>query len=162
MLYEVITRLLDKQDLKLFGMQLDDIALDEIEQAVTKNQLVKVCKAYTGVNGCLHIDITQREPLVRVIEQSGKSFYLDRKGNVLNTTTGFSPHVLVISGYVRSGLNVGQPINVFQLPESKQKTRLLDLLELATFIDSEEFWKAQIVQVYCNASGEYELIPRVA
>jgi cell division protein FtsQ len=35
------------------------------------------------------------------------------------------------------------------------------LLEMADLIQSDPFWDSQIVQVYVNGKGEYELIPRV-
>jgi cell division protein FtsQ len=38
---------------------------------------------------------------------------------------------------------------------------LQEILEFSTYLSDHPFWKAQIVQVYVDRKGEYELIPRV-
>ncbi|MCC6689974.1 MAG: hypothetical protein IT235_00435, partial [Bacteroidia bacterium] len=43
----------------------------------------------------------------------------------------------------------------------RKSTLVDDLFELAKYITADEFWKAQIEQVYVNADNELELIPRV-
>ena len=86
----------------------------------------------------------------RIIESNGKGFYLDRKGNVLNLSDRFSPHVLVFNGHIRTDLRVGQPTNVLELPNEAANLQIKEIFELATYIDSDELWKSQFVQVYLN------------
>jgi cell division protein FtsQ len=36
-----------------------------------------------------------------------------------------------------------------------------DIIAMASYIAGDPFWNAQIVQVYVNREGEFELVPRV-
>jgi cell division protein FtsQ len=156
-----IIRRIQNEGIKYLGLKLKEIELEEIENVIMRNQLVQECKAYTGINGTLHIDILQREPLVRVIEAENRSYYIDREGNVLNLSSHFTPHILVVNGRIRTSLRIGQPINIYQTDSTRTGQLLRDILELAQFIQNDDFWKAQIVQVYVNKDGEFELIPRI-
>ncbi|MCK4747011.1 MAG: hypothetical protein KAT15_08250, partial [Bacteroidales bacterium] len=50
--------------------------------------------------------------------------------------------------------------NIFPVNESNGKI-MEDLLKMAGYIQSDPFWNSQIVQVYVNRKGEFELVPRV-
>ena len=156
-----IIELLERNHVGYLGVPLSKIKLEAIEDIILRNQIVRECKAYTGVNGTLHIDISQRTPYVRIIEQNGKGYYLDPEGNVLNLSPRCSPLVLVVNGYIQSSIKVGQPINVHNLPESKNNVKIREIFELTSYIHGNKLWNAQFLQVYVNKSGEFELIPRV-
>jgi cell division protein FtsQ len=156
-----IRRVIDHKGIKYLGLPLHSIDLVSIEEAVRKNQLVKECKAFTGVKGTLQVEILQRQPLVRVIEASGRGYYIDRDGNVLNLSSRYTPHILVVNGRFNTMLKIGEPANVLKIADSRSNRLLKDIYELAIFIENNKLWQAQIVQVYVNKSGEFELIPRV-
>lgn len=157
---DVVT-LLEKNDIEYLGVPLFKVDLDNIEKVVCSNQIIKSCKAYIGINGTLRVEINQRDPFVRIIEKSGKGYYLDREGNVLNLSERFTPHVLVVNGNLRSSVRVGSPANVLRLEDKGQNKKLREIYELAQYIDGHEFWRSQILQLYINAKGEYEMVPRV-
>ncbi len=156
-----IAKMIDQNNIKYLGVPLCEIDLEAIEKVVSRNQLIEECKAYTGINGSLHIEIIQRQPLARIIEAGGRSYYIDQKGNILNLSSHYSPHILVINGRFSTSLPVGKPLNVLRLGESGSGKLLRDIFELATYIESHELWNAQIVQVYVNNKHEFELVPRV-
>ena len=156
-----IVNLLEKEGISYLGIPLFRIDLDVIEGTIEMNQIVKSCKAYTGVNGTLHVDISQRTPYVRIIEKNGKGYYLDREGNILNLSSRYSPLVLVVNGNIRSSVKVGQPVNVNALPDSKNNKKLKEIFELTSYLRDNELWNSQFVQIYVNQSGEFEMVPRV-
>ena len=156
-----INKLLEAKDITYLGVPLHQLDLDAIEIAIHSNQIVKNCKAYTGINGTLHVDISQRTPYVRIMEQSGKGYYLDKEGNVLNLSPRYSPHVLVVNGYIRSSVRVGQPMNVLNLPDTRDDNKLREIYELTSYINRNELWNSQFLQIYVNNSGEFELVPRI-
>jgi cell division protein FtsQ len=158
---EDITDLLSNKKIEYLGVPLREINLDEIEQIVCYNQAVKECKVYTGINGVLYVDIDQREPFVRIIDRKGQGYYLDREGNVLSLSNRFTPHVLVVNGYINSPFKIGNPVNVLKLGEDARNQRIKDIYELSLFISQNPLWEAHIEQVYINRSGEYELVPRI-
>jgi cell division protein FtsQ len=152
---------LELNNMKYLGITLNKIDLDTIEKIICENQIVSNCNAYTSINGILHVDIRQRTPFVRIIEKNGKGYYLDEEGNVLNLSRYYSPHVLVVNGYINTSVKVGQPVNVLELPVNGQNSKLKEIYELTSYIHSSQLWDAQILQVYVNKSGEYELVPRI-
>jgi cell division protein FtsQ len=158
---EDIVKIINKQGINYLGVRLNEISLDKIEQVVHTNQAVKECKAYTGINGVLHIDIDQREPFVRIIDSRGQGYYLDKEGNVLSLSNRFTPHVLVVNGFISARFKVGTPVNVLKLGDERWQKQLKEIFELSTFIAQDELWNAHIEQVYVNKSGEYELVPRI-
>lgn len=156
-----ILKMLDKNNIKYKGIPLTKIDLNKIERAVKVNQIIDECKAYTGVNGILHVEITQRDPMVRIIDKSRQGYYLDKEGNVINLSQRAAPHVLVVNGYIRSPFKIGKPVNINTLNDSLAMKKFKDICTLVSFINSVDFWNAQIVQIYVNSDNEFELIPRV-
>ncbi len=156
-----IHKIIERNGINYLGIPLNEIDLTGIEDAVSTNQLIKECKAYTGINGTLQVEILQRQPLVRVIEASGRGYYIDREGNILNLSSRYTPHILVVNGRFNTSIKIGEPVNVLKLDDSKSNRLLKDIYELSVFIENNELWHAQIVQVYVNTSHEYELIPRI-
>jgi cell division protein FtsQ len=158
---EDILKILDKSKIKYLGEHINAINLNKIEQTVKSNQIISECKAYTGINRTLHIEVTQREPLVRIFDKQGRSYYIDKDGNILNLSRRYAPRVLVVNGNIRTPFIVGKPANIHSLRDSTAAKKLLDICTLVNFINNEDFWNAQIVQIYVNHDEEFELIPRV-
>jgi cell division protein FtsQ len=156
-----ILKMLEKNKIKYIGVKLNVINLNKIEQIVKSNQIIEECRAYTGINRTLHIEITQRDPLVRIIDKQGQGYYIDKEGNILNLSRRYAPRVLVVNGNIRTPFRVGKPANINALHDSIAAKKLQDICTLVNFINNEDFWNAQIVQVYVNHDGEFELIPRV-
>jgi cell division protein FtsQ len=156
-----ILNVLSRNNIKYKGIPLTKIDLNKIEHAVKANQIVDECRAYTGVNGILHIEITQRHPIVRIFDKGRQGYYIDREGNVLNLSQRAAPHVLVVNGYIRSPFKIGKPVNINTLNDSLAMKKFKDICTLVNFINEEDFWNAQIVQIYVNKDNEFELIPRV-
>ena len=79
-----------------------------------------------------------------------QGFYLDRDGVMLPLSEQFTPLILLASGNIPS-------------PEvdGKLGVRLMEIHRFSSFLSDHPFWKEQIVQIYVNRKGEYELIPRV-
>jgi cell division protein FtsQ len=152
---------LKKNNIKYKGIPLSKIDLNKIEKLVKVNQLIDECKAYTGVNGILHIEITQREPIVRIIDKNLQGYYLDKEGNVLNLSRRAAPHVLVVNGNIRSPFKIGSPVNINSINDSLAMNKFKDICTLVNYINEEKFWSAQIEQIYVNKDNEFELIPRV-
>jgi cell division protein FtsQ len=156
-----IVRLLDKRGVKYLGVPLSKINLVQVENIVTGNQIVKYCRAYTGENGSLNIEIVQRDPLVRIFDGRGFGYYIDREGDIETLSTRFSPRVLVVNGNIQTPFTIGKAVNVRDLGSSTEEQKLKDIFVLAGYITGNKLWNSQIVQVYVNRENEFELVPRV-
>jgi cell division protein FtsQ len=112
----------------------------------------------------LHVEIRQKTPFVRVFNRYGQGYYLDRLGNVIPVSGSFSPFVMVASGFIAEPFTIGKTLNIFEVKHDSLPRSLhtiYDVYKLAEFITADEFWNAQIEQIYVNNHYEFELIPRV-
>ena len=140
------------------GDQLCEVELRNIEEKIIKIPGVKRVEAYVFISGELVIDIRQRRPIVRIINASGTSFYIDESGDPMPLSNYCFAKVPVITGIFEESANS----NVFQFTEKHKKQSLLDeMYAVALCIDGNDFWRNQIVQIYVNQNKEFEMIPRV-
>ncbi|MFT5749200.1 MAG: cell division protein FtsQ [Ancylomarina sp.] len=125
----------------IIGTQATKIDKEHLERVINKIPSVKNTEVFTSLEGCLHLDIEQRKPVVRLLK--GKGFYIDEEGKRMPLSSSYTSRVLVVSGHI------------------KDKTIESDLMPLVNFITKDEFWSSQINQIYVDSNSEYILIPRV-
>jgi cell division protein FtsQ len=158
---EDVLNILEKKNIHFLGEPLSTIDLTNLEKGILDNQIVKDCRAYTGTNGLLYIDLNQREPFVRIIDRKGDGYYIDVEGNILELSKRFTPHVLVVNGDINTPFRIGEAVNVNNLGNSNSEQIIKDIYELTRYINQDELWNSQFVQIYVTKSGEFELVPRV-
>lgn len=137
---------------ELVGMRLDSLDLHAIETSIQRNPFVASAQAYIDMQGRLSIEVSQREPVLRVVNQYMESFYLDQDARVMPTSKQYSAAVLVASGQINDRPAPGASV---------YSERLQQLFELNQFIRNDDLLNALFVQIYVNGKGEFELIPRV-
>ncbi len=148
----------------LVGKRIKDINLEKLEKIVNEIKYVAKGDVYTTLRGNLEITVTQRKPVVRIINRKNQSFYIDREGVPFPLGEEYSSRVLVASGNIKEPLNDTTKLYGYEdftelnieNPPVLQKVYLL-----ATYINSNDFLKAQIEQIYVNKNTEFELVPKV-
>ena len=134
--------------------------LKEIERSIQGLSATKNVEVYAYNNGELHINIKQRNPIARVLVKNGYlSYYIDEDGKVMSLSDTYVARVPVFNGYIKYGDHY-KSIKDLSVHDPSDKT-LDEIYQLANIINKDEFFRSQIVQVYINKQGEYELIPRV-
>jgi cell division protein FtsQ len=142
---------------RLAGKFFDEINLQDIEDRVRGIKYIERAEVYATVEGELVVDIYQRKPAVRIIDRSGQGYYIDREGYIIPLSPNYSPYLIVVNGAI--GERYRRVKNINEL--DPQNNLLADICKLVKYIQSDKFWEAQIVQIYVNGKGEFELIPRV-
>ena len=138
------------EGLQLQGYPLKEINTRELENLLEKNPYIKGAEVSTDVSGRMEIRLKQTIPLVRIMPDGREGFYLDAEGEVLPLSEKFVPHIFLVSGNItRNGGTEGG---------GKQ---LEEIYRFCNYVGAHPFWSEQIVQLYVNRRGEYELIPRV-
>ncbi len=127
----------------ILGSEENDINTENMELFFEKHPAINNCEVYYTLGGVLHVEVEQKEPVLRVFDGSAKSYYLDMDGLKMPLSLKHTAHVLVANGNIR---------------KLKKQS---DLFDLALFISNDLFWKAQIEQIYVNNRGEFILAPRV-
>ncbi len=153
-----IFSLVQNDNSKLLGEMIGNIDVEVIEKRVSEIRELESVEAYRTVDGVLHIDADQRDPVMRVITSFGNSYYIDNSGVIIQHKPGFAPRLIVVSG------NVSIPDNSISSGsldfENSGKT-VKEIYDLVTFINGNTFWRSQVEQIWVNQKNEFELIPRV-
>jgi cell division protein FtsQ len=129
---------------------VDEIDLKVLEAKLEKNIWIDNVELFFDKNAVLHIDVTERTPLMRVFKQNGSSFYFDSKNLVLPLSNDYSAKVPVFTGFSNN--------TSFS---AKDSALLQPMNVLATFIVNNEFWMAQLQQINIVSDNQFELIPTI-
>lgn len=160
---DIQTLLLDRGD-TLVGQSLSSINYEELEQLIMKNPVIEDAEVYADLHGKLNVKVKQRTPLVRVFNNLGESFYIDEYGQLMPLSEKFTSRVIVANGFIKDSYHNAYAANLNEVAnvDSLSKTTLLDDIYLiAKRFENDEFWSAQIQQIYVDENQEIVLIPRV-
>lgn len=146
---------------EILGYPISGINTRRLEEKLDKLSYVRKAELYSNLDGVLYIDIHQRKPVVRIITRSQNTYYLDKEGYILPAVRDFAPYILIANGYFSEGKELNSAANLEDLAGNSAYREWQDVLELAKYLNGNEMWKSQIVQLYYNRSGDFELIPRV-
>ncbi|MEE4177957.1 MAG: hypothetical protein V2I46_10640 [Bacteroides sp.] len=144
------------------GQQLPEGKLGQIESVVTGIPYIENASVFQTIDGDLNITITQRQPIIRVINSHNQSYYLDRKGSMMPLSQEYTARVLVATGHIHAGYSPLMDLREEKKPEeiSTNERILRELFHLANFIENDPFWNAYIDHIYVTQNGQFELTPK--
>jgi cell division protein FtsQ len=145
----------------LVGKRLADINLNEVEQMLVSYDHIAKAEVFTSLNGNLNIKITEREPVLRIINKRNESFYMDNEGELFPLSEISSVRVPVASGNISATENDTVTIENLDKMDVSEMTNMQKLYIINKYIQKDSFLQAQIEQIYINKSNEFELIPKV-
>jgi len=96
----------------------------------------------------LHVSVFERQPIARVFNTAGNSFYIDSAGYQLPLLETYTAKLPVVTGFT-AAKKLGR----------RDSTTLQGLKELVRVITKDEFWNAQVGQIDITPEGKFELIP---
>jgi len=126
------------------------IDVGRVGRVVSQDPFILHADAFVDANNVLNIKVIQREPMLRIIDENGLNYYLDKTGFRIPPSKYFAARVPVATGTI-------PPYSVDFL--DKKKYVLKDLFLLTQRILKDEFLSAMVQQIYVNAGGEFTLIP---
>ena len=145
------------------GKPLSSINMALLEKIINGNAFVARAEVFSTVDGKLTIEVIQRNPVLRIINNSNESFYIDDQGVFMPLSDKYTANVTVANGLIPNTF-AEKKIRTFIPEEADDTTNHLTLLEklysLNTYITGHEFWNAQVEQIYINSDLEIELVPR--
>ncbi|HUH17897.1 cell division protein FtsQ [Albibacterium sp.] len=150
---EDIDQLLMKEHGEILGKTLATLPIHEIEGDLQAIPFIEEARVNVDMNGVMTINIKQREATLRVINVRGEDFYIDENAIKFPLSKHYAPNVLVANGNIveEFGSNA----------DSIQTSLLTDIFRTAEFIQADSLWDDQIEQLYVNANGAIEMVPRV-
>lgn len=137
----------------MVGRDLNEINIHKLENALKANPFIEFAKVYADMTGIIHVQIRQREPVIRVVNMANLHFYIDANGYKIPLSDNYTAKVLVASGFIEED---------FSGRVDTLKTQLLrDLYRTALYIKGDTLWDNQIEQLFVDLKGDIEMVPRV-
>ncbi len=137
-----IINMIKNEGIEIIGKPISAIDFQLLEQIAHAHPFVNEVEVYSTLSGELRFEISQKKPSIRVMSDVLGDFYLDQKGERLPLSEIYTDRVLLANGNIHT-------------------KHLKDLFLLATFVNKNKFWNAQIQQIYVAWPHEIQLIPRV-
>jgi cell division protein FtsQ len=157
-----VLNLVQLQGVNWVGQYIDQINTQQIESLVYRHPAIKEARVYKTIAGTVNIEVIQREPLIRIINRFGDTYYIDEEGKAMPWSNHFTARVLVANGNIINRFDFSRYREVNILNDTISSYHLLkDLYSIASYIHDDKFWKAHFEQVYVDENGDFELIPRV-
>lgn len=147
---------LDKEYGRYIGEKTDSIDLTRIEDIIDGRSAVLKSQAYFTNDGIMHINVSQRKPVVR-FQKSDGGFYADAEGYIFPLQRSYASHVHVIDGNIPLAANSGYK-GAIENPEEREWFERM--MKVVNHIEKSRTWKDKIVQISIDERGDIILIPR--
>ena len=125
----------------LVGTEVDYALLSSVEKQLLGHPMLRNAEAWCSPEGVLHLAVTQRQPVLRVMGDENYFVDSDRRRMPVRSTT--AAYVPVVTGRVPFRFAAGE------------------LYDFVLWMEDDTYWRAQIEQINVVAPKRIELIPRV-
>lgn len=137
---EILT-ILEQHELNPIGKSYRKVKLQNMEALLSENPNIKSVECYKTPNGSIYIDVRQRTP--KFLIAGLESFYVDADKKFIPVSLNYVAYVPVVSGIVTKSMAKGE------------------LFDFVSYIENDDFWNAQIEQIYIRPDRKVELVTRV-
>jgi len=144
-----IINMIEKSGEPVVGSRLSAININLLETRLSASSSLANVQIFKKVEskglsfkGKLVVSLDERTPIIR-IKNSTEDYYMDMDGNKIPTSPKYVERILIASGSIPD-------------PEI-----LKSLLKMADFVNKDDFWRAQIEQIFIQPKGELLLLPQV-
>ena len=144
---------------KIIGKPVNDILLGDIEKNIKSVRELRRAEVYTTVDGKLKVWVEQRRPIMRVMPDAGGDYFIDDEGVVVRMRNLHNPRLHIVVG----NININQAmLNGVSVLDTVIKNSILkDIHYFVSYIRKDDFWSAQIDQIYVDRNNKIDIIPRV-
>lgn len=172
---ETVRGWLEQSDVPLEGSPLRQVNTGRISELIGAHAFIATTKTWVEQNGTLNIEVSQRQPIIRVVTDDGYDFYISHDYWILPSQHGKGEYVPVVTG--RFGLPFargwfGNLEEVLREEEKKSDENYCFLVKLINFVkltNDDPFWRDEIVQIAVTREDgaptwkepDIELVPRV-
>jgi cell division protein FtsQ len=129
-----------------------ELDVERLERVLEEHPFVKEAEAYIDAENRINIELQQREPILRIMDNNGLNYYLDQDGEQMPPSIHYTARVRVATGNL-------PPYETEFLTDDdhllQQIFRLNELLLADPFLD------ALVEQIYVNKRGEIILSPKI-
>ncbi|XMO87331.1 hypothetical protein AAFN75_03390 [Algibacter sp. AS12] len=107
-------------------MPKEALVLNELENTLKSNPLIKSAEVYVAVNGTLNAEIEQKTPIARV--STNASYYIDDEGIFMPLSKNYSARVPLVTGSI-------------------EKNNLTNVYKIARKVKNDDFLKKHVFEI---------------
>lgn len=126
--------------------------MTDMEQLLLSHDYVELAEVYRDLRGKLIVEVTQSEPIARIVRPDNPDAYITADNKLLPVSDKFSARVLLVTGDYADKL-IGA--------DEKHANQRRQLVELTNYIYQRPFWSAQIAQLDIDKQGDIIMYPQV-
>lgn len=138
-----VLNLLGSKKANPIGRVLDSINSQTLEDILASHPLIKRVDCFKSPSGKVCFDITQRQPVLRVMSSTGEDYYLDDEGNIMPASSRNTTRLAVVTGNVNKSFAQNE------------------LYKFGIFLQENEFWNNEIEQIHVLKGNNIEFVPLV-
>lgn len=148
---QVLKFIMAEMPLLKSGISMQEVNLDQIEKLVETQGFVKNAEVFADLKGNVMVEISQHQPMARIVRPTAADGYISTEGVILPTSPNYTSRVMTIEGAYAEALLRHENI-------SQSHTELLDLIR---FIHRDAFWSAQITGLDIPRKNDIRLYQQV-
>ncbi len=153
----------ERRDL-IVSNEYKNIDVPMLEKALNAHPVIENAEVSYDLLGNIKVDVTQRTPVVRIINKDGESYYIDSQSKPMPLNDNYTARVLVANGEIFEPYARRFQFTVNQIKKNKlfsEVSLLDDILDVATYINKDSSLTTLIQQIYINKDKEIELFPAI-
>ncbi len=128
---EAVSKLLIQKFGKVKNVAKETLVLNELENTLKSNPMIKTAEVYVAVNGDLTARVEQKKPLARV--HTNASYYVDTDGLYMPLSSNYSARVPLVTGQV-------------------DKNNLKNIYVVAKKVNEDPFLKKHVIEIKQEAN----------
>lgn len=144
---------------RILGQPVGKVLAADIESRINMLSEIKDAQVYLTIDGTMYVYVDQRNPVMRVIPANGGDYFIDIDGIVIRKRNLYTPRLHIVGGNINISSDMLNGVSI--LDTAIKNSILKDVYILINYINSDNFWSAQVDQVYVDSNDEIDLIPRV-
>ncbi|MDX2171683.1 MAG: hypothetical protein SFY56_01095 [Bacteroidota bacterium] len=148
----------------LLNNKYKNINIPQLEKALNSHPAIQNAEVAGDIDGELKISITQRTPVLRIINKDGESYYIDSQSKLMPLNENYSARVLVANGFIYEPFARRREFSVDQIKQNKtfkEVSLLDDILDVSNYITNDSILNPLIQQIFVNEDKEIELFPSI-
>lgn len=144
--------------------EIKNVDIHKLEKALNSHPAVENSEISYSVDGELKISVTQRRPLVRVINANGESYYIDSLSKLMPLSYKSTGRVLVANGFLYEPYSSRYTMSVEDIMKNESLSSvsyLDDVYQISKLIYADELLANLIHQIFLDQNRDFILFPAI-
>lgn len=149
---DIVNTIVSKYGSPIDGLAIRETDVQRIEDYARENPFVKKAEVYIDARSRLCVNIRQKDPVLRIYDRNGQSFYVDSELKNFPVSRHASPRLLIANGDIPAydSTLIAQGKHVIN-----------DLVKIADAISKDQFSQSNTEQLFVESDGDILLASKL-